>query len=50
MVYMYIQNSVQFDISAYSVQSYTEDHTIILETKGWGWNPKKENKSDIQSR
>ena len=50
MVYTYIQNSVQFDKSAHSVQSYTEGYTIILETKGWRWNPKKENKSDIQSR
>ena len=34
MVHMYIQNSVQFDKSAHSVQSYTEGYTIILETKG----------------
>ena len=34
MVHMYIQNSVQFDKSAHSVQSYNEGYTIILETKG----------------
>ena len=34
MVYMYIQNSVQFDKSAHSVQSYTGEYTIFLETKG----------------
>ena len=33
MVYMYIQNSVQFYKSAHSVQSYTEGYTIILETE-----------------
>ena len=52
MVYLYIQHSVQSDKSEHStvIQSNTEGYTIFLETKGWGWNTKKQNKSDIQSR